>query len=315
MRVGIAGGGDADARAARYGRLDGVTVAGVVGSTAEEYRAYDHVEALVGSETIDVLDCAGPPDGRRDLVTTATERGLDAVCPQPLATDPEDAAAIRDLAAGSESAVLVERRHRHTREYAGVREAVEAGELGELTTARTERLMRTVGAAESELGDAFARALTPDVGALGWLVGGVERAFTRTATGGDLQQAATVLRFESGAVGHLDTTLGVAFDAPATASLELSGTEGQARFDTDDLTPVSGVDREADGAAGGWHAPPLLDDSLDRQLGAFVDVLAGNREYDEERALADAVDAVNVVAAAVESAETGAPVAVEEVGA
>jgi predicted dehydrogenase len=108
LRAGIIGAGFMGQVHARAIRANGHVVGGVASSSAQKAghaaallgseRAYDDAEALICSDSIDVIHICTPNSSHAGLAQAALEAGKHVVCEKPLATSVEDAGQLEGLA-------------------------------------------------------------------------------------------------------------------------------------------------------------------------------------------------------------------------
>ncbi|MFC7007287.1 Gfo/Idh/MocA family protein [Halalkalicoccus salilacus] len=147
---------------------------------------------------------------------------------------------------------------------------------------------------------------------LRWTLGPVEHVFARRQQWDDHEYALATLRFESGAVGHVDARWPNRPELPFVTEFELAGDEGLLEFDSEEVSPIdvlSTTDTEEP-----QRDPidePLEKDPYRLELEAFVDCVRSGTEPPITGS--DGVNALRIALAAIESAETGRRVAPEEV--
>lgn len=285
--------------------------------------AYSDVEALCADDAVDAVAVLSPTHTHRDVVETAAENGLDVICEKPIERTLADAEAIADTVSATDITFMTAHVVRFFPEYATARERVEAGDVGDPGVARTRRAFGFGGERDGwgvdqeKSGGVTLDLAIHDLDYLRWVLGDVERVFTRTTAWGEndgSEVSLTLLRFESGAVGHVESWWVGVPSVPFTTAFEFAGDEGHIEYDVEDVRPVAfygedGVHVPRDPAG---HDPPLERDGYRRQLEHFVDCV----ETGTEPAItaADGVESLRVGLAALESAERGEPVAPAEVG-
>lgn len=334
MRLGLIGSdSDAQLRAECYAAVDDVTVTGVVTEadprpdwpSAEIYPDVETLLADAGVAAVDIRDRTRP---LRPVVEQCLDAGVDVVCRTPVGDDPEEAAAIRDLVKGSDGDVIADARHRFVRENRDAKSVVDDGDLGTPTTVHTTRRIPAVetldigastadGVANLDLSSdtavALRRALYPDVARIRWLLGDVERVFTRLRRGdgasGDYCHAVAVARLASGAVAHLTLSYGDRHDKVSVVA-EYSGTRGRYTYDSEAFVPLS-VRSKTDietGISGTFERSRPSLDVHRRHVDSLVEALRGRADPPES--LSEATETLRAVHAATESARRGAPVSV-----
>lgn len=313
----------------RLSRL-GATVAAVASPNTAEAFVEEHAPAatpyadpgaMYEETDLDAVGVCTPTHLHRNHVVAAVDRGLDVLCEKPLARTVEGADAIVDAVADAGVTFMTAHVVRFFPEYATAKERVDAGDIGEPGVARAKRSVAYGGdpgwfADEAKSGGVLLDVGVHDFDFLRWVVGGVERVFTRLRRWGDgaHKSGLTLLRFENGAVGHVESSWLRMPDQPFETSFELAGEDGLLEFDLRDSTAIEVWGTE------GHRAPtdpigedvPLAEDGYYRQLRHFLEC----RETGAEPAVTaeDGRAATRIALAAIESAETGEPVAVSTPG-
>jgi myo-inositol 2-dehydrogenase / D-chiro-inositol 1-dehydrogenase len=250
----------------RIGRLhaanlaDRVLLLGVVDALEPVARAVGERHGVRWSTSLDELlpeaqgvVIAAPTAFHSELVERAAAAGRHVFCEKPLGFDIERAerAVATARAAGVELQVGFQRRFDPG--WLGLRDALEAGELGELALLRASH--RNAAEPRAELGDLFVDVAVHDLDAARWLGGEVAELYAQERPG-----AATIaLRFESGALGLIDVSrrAGYGFEC----SGELVGSRGAAR---------AGCGREIELLRHGVARSPLPADHAQRHAAAYV---------------------------------------------
>lgn len=325
-RIGLIGRSDAVRRHARaYADIEGATVAAVaspespvtpertVVSTATNY---DDAESLCDHAIIDAVDVCSPPDTHRSLIETAAERGFGIFCEAPIARTLADAAAITDTIEEHGITFVPSLTGRFSPAYRSAKDRVEDGEVGETGTARTFRREPSLGDSEraedgSQAADVLLQTAIHDFDFLRWLLGGVERVFSRQASWDGTEHVFTTIRFADDTVGHVEARLSGDSARPPATRFELAGTDGSLEFDSEAADPVriDGANESVAEQSSG-HAPGVAD-PYRPALEHFVTCLETGQE--PEVSIDDAIDALRVSLAAVESARTGEPITPAEV--
>lgn len=327
VRIGLVGRGFmASVHALRYAEMDGVEVVAVTSPSgpvefaadyADDAAAYDDAVEMYDSETLDAVDVCTPTHTHRELVVPAVERGLDVLCEKPVERTLTDAQAIADAVADAGVTFMPGHTLRFFPEYVKARERVMAGDVGSPGTARTLRQSpfeeKTGWFADDEKsGGVLLDLAIHDFDFLRWTFGEVERVFARRQRWDDHEYALATVRFESGAVGHVDARWPRRPELPFVTQFEISGDEGLLEFDSEDVAPIE-VRSTANGSAPERDPidEPLERDPYRRELEAFVDCV---RSDEEPPVTVDhGLEALRIALAALESADRGTPVAPEEV--
>ncbi|KYH24484.1 D-xylose 1-dehydrogenase (NADP(+)) 2 [Halalkalicoccus paucihalophilus] len=326
-RIAILGRGFmATVHALRYAEMDGVEVVAVASPShptefADKYAdaavVYDDALELYDTESLDAVDVCTPTHTHRELVLPAVERGLDVLCEKPLGRTMADARAIADAAADSDATVVPGHTIRFFPQYAKARERVRVGDIGSPGNIRTLRQSpfeeRSDWFADDvKSGGVLLDLAIHDFDFLRWTIGEIERVFARRRRWDAHEYALATVRFENGAVGHVDARWPRRPDLPFATRFEIAGDEGLLEFDSEDVNPIDIVSTTATGEPDRDPIDePLVKDPYLRELEAFVDCVRTGSE--PPITLEDGIETLRVALAALESAERGEPVAVAEV--
>ncbi|MFB6173842.1 MAG: Gfo/Idh/MocA family protein [Halobacteriales archaeon] len=332
MRLGLIGaGGMAGVYADRIGGIDGATVGAVASpNTAASFvaervpgaTAYGDAEAMCAGADLDAAAVVTPTHTHPEMVETAASHGLDVICEKPLARTMAGGRAIADAVADAGITFMTAHVVRFFPEYAAAKERIDAGEVGDPGVARTRRAFGFEGGRgwfddPERSGGVLLDLGVHDIDYLRWVLGDVERVFTRRAGwsgDGESEVALSLLRFGSGAVGHVEAWWVEGPAVPFTTALEVAGDEGLIEHANDEVQPLRRFD------ADGVHVPrdpvgddlPLRRDGYRRQLEHFLECAEDGTE--PAVPVGEGLRSMQVALAAIESAERGAPVAPAEVG-
>lgn len=311
IRVGFVGAGRLGRVHARHlMRLPEVSVGAfdVVPSSSESFAtevggvAYVSFEELL--EKSDAVAVVTPSDVHADFAVAALEAGKHVFIEKPVTLSVEAALPI-SLAASArpELVCTVGQVLRWFPMYRRAHELVKAGEIGVPAALRMSRGGGLPGAGRawfedhSKSGGVFIDLGVHDFDFLLWTFGPVVEVVARSVgakTGSGVDYGLATLTFESGAVGHVESTWMDA-DDPGM-SFEFCGSGGMLEWNSRSTGTVLGMGR-VDG-----HFMPD-DDPFFGQMKAFVDAIRGDAPL--AVSLADGVSALQVAEAALESAKTG----------
>jgi predicted dehydrogenase len=292
-----------------------------VAEHAPSAAAYAGAEELCADAGVDAVAVLTPTHTHRAVVETAAEHGHAVICEKPLARTMADAVAIREAVADAGIPFMTAHAVRFFPAYAAAKERVDAGAIGEPGVARTRRAFGFAGDRgwfddPAKSGGVLLDLAVHDFDYLRWVLGDVERVFTRRAgwSGeGESEVSLTLLRFESGAVAHVEAWWVEVPTIPFSTAFELAGEEGLIEYDDDEVQPIRTFGAES------VRVPrdpigdeiPLARDGYYRQLEQFA---AGVRGEEEPAVpVEEGIASMRVGLAAIESAERGAPVAPAEV--
>lgn len=273
---------------------------------------YADATKMFDDADLDAVDICTPTDTHADLVTAAADRGLDVCCEKPVERTLADAEALADAVTDAGITCLIGHVVRFFPEYETARRRVEEGAIGDVGNIRTFRQTPT-----ADLGDWFrdhdrSGGVILDLAIhefdfLRWLCGDIERAFTRRQSRNGSEYSLTTLRFSNGAVGHVDGRWSIRDDAPFYSKFEIAGDDGLIEYDSRDTIPVEIQCASESDAHRDLDVSPLAQDPYRRQLDHFVECLESGIE--PEVGVDDAINSLRVALAALESVESGRPVA------
>ena len=326
MRAGIIGAGvmgrvHADA----LGRIDGVTVAAFAARTPPA-EAVDlarrlgadvlpSAQALIERPDVDTVVIATPTDTHLAIAQAAARAGKQIICEKPLARTQADGEALLDAARQAGVKLAVGHVVRYFPEYALARDMLLAGELGTPGVARLTR----GGSFPSVPGNWYADVersggvaldlMIHDFDWARWALGPVERLHAHgLAYAGRARKdmAMAVLRFRGGAIGYVEGSW--SYPSGFRTTLELSGSAGLLRHDSRQSAPLKFELFPAEGAAAGVAVPSggLHEDPYVTQMRDFVRWMRGGPA--PRCSPEDALEALRISLAALESIRTGRPV-------
>jgi len=322
MKVGLVGAGfmgrvHLDA----YAAIPEVDVAGVADASIEAAvagaelvgtRPYASYEELVAAEDIEVVDICLPTPFHRDLALRAADEGRHVILEKPIARTMGDAQEILEAFSGDGPRLFVGHVARFFPEYAGIKEKIDAGELGMVGVVRTSRRSPILlgwndwYADWRASGGVLVDLLIHDFDFLRWALGKVRRVYARGVLGREynrLDYALVTLRFEGGAIAHVEGHWG--YPGPFNYSIEVAGS--RALLSADSTGPAT---QELIGAQG--EAPDLASGTspYQIQLAHFIRcITTGEEPIVRAR---DAYAALGVSLAATESVLTGEAVTLGE---
>jgi predicted dehydrogenase len=273
-------------------------------------RVFASLQELVAA--CDIVDVCTPPAEHAAITIAAARAGRHVVCEKPIARHLADAEAM--IAACETAGVRLFVAHvvRFFPEFARAKEVLDSGALGRLGVVRTVRggarpASSSWFADVAQSGGVILDVGIHDIDYLRWLCGDVTRVFTRGLTfrGLDVDHALIMLRFASGAIGHVEASW--AYPAGAWRTfVELAGSEGLLVHDSDDVRPLEVQYHAGAAPAEAPHDdPPPDDDPWLAELRHFLAALEGGELLVTPR---DALEALRVSLAAIESLRSGRPV-------
>ena len=280
---------------------------------------YDDLNALLAD--VDMVDICTPTATHKQCVLAAAAAGTPIICEKPLARHLDDAEEMVAVCAAAGVPLYVAQVVRFFAEYAKAKEAIDSGAIGAPAVMRTVRAGSFPGAGRS-----FSSAFYGDLAKSGgvildvgihdidyarWICGEVERVFARGLSYEFIPErdhALISLRFESGAIGHIDCSWANPIGLWRTR-LEIAGDQGLIEWDSMDPAPMSVALRDESGMGiEENNSSPLVaaDTPYQAELAHFLDCVENGVE---PRVTAhDGLMAVKVSLAAMESMRTGQPV-------
>jgi len=277
---------------------------------------YDDLDALLADA--DLVDICTPTHLHREMVLQAAAAGKDIICEKPLARSLAEG---REMIGACQEAgvkLLVGHVVRFFPEYVGARQAVEAGRVGEVAVVRLQRDVFRPRKVQDNWFLDFERSggmildlMIHDFDYARWVAGPVRTVFCKhigdpETSPGD--HALAILTHESGAISHVEGSW--AYPPPTFRTrFEIAGSDGLLIHDSAASAPISVYWHKGDEEAAGdvpVPASPLLESPYATQLKAFYDHLL----HDAPLPLTaeDALAALQIALAAIESTQTGRPV-------
>jgi len=319
MRVGLVGAGfmggvhlNAYAgipEAEVVGVADARPGAAAAGAEMVGARPYASYTELVAAEDVEVVDVCLPTAFHRDLAVRAAGEGRHVILEKPIARTLEDAQQILDAFSGDGPRLFVGHVVRFFPEYAGIKEKIEAGDLGTIGVVRTSRRSPFLlgwndwYADWRVSGGVLIDLVIHDFDFLRWALGEVERVYARGVLGREynrLDYVIATLRFESGAIAHVEGHWG--YPGPFNYSIEVAGSRALLTADSTEpalVRLIGGTSDEIPDLASGKNP-------YEKELEHFVHCIATGEEPLVQAH--DAFEALKVSLAATESVLTGEPV-------
>ena len=287
-------------------------------ATAQEYggRAFASLDEFL--EAVDVVDVCTPTYEHKEPVLAAAQAGKDIVCEKPLARHVADAEAMIAACRSAGVRLFVAQVVRFFPEFVQAKAVLDGGALGKPGVVRTIR-GGNYPRPETWYGD-FERSggvildlAIHDIDYLRWCFGDVQRVFARGLSFAGIKatdHALITLRFANGVIGHVEGSW--AFPAGIFRTfLEVAGDQGLLHFDSLETSPLTvSLHQDAAAAEGAITIPgsPLApaDDAYYRELEHFLHCLDSGEDF--RVSPQDALEALRVALAAIESERSGRPV-------
>jgi UDP-N-acetylglucosamine 3-dehydrogenase len=318
VRIGLVGAGFmGGVHLNAYAKIPEVAVVGVADANRENAaagaglvgaRPYSSYDELVAAEDVEVIDVCLPTAFHKDLAVKAAGEGRHVILEKPIARTIEDAREILDAFSGGWPRLFVGHVVRFFPEYVGIKEKIDAGELGTIGVVRTSRRSPFLRGWNDWYADwrvsggVLVDLVIHDFDFLRWTLGNIERVYARGVQGREynrLDYALITLRFEGGAIAHVEGHWG--YPGPFNYSIEVAGS--RAILTADSREPAT-----LDLVGSGTEAPDLASGKspYERELAHFVGCIATGEEPVVKPE--DAYEALRISLAATESIVKGEPV-------
>jgi UDP-N-acetylglucosamine 3-dehydrogenase len=319
MRVGLVGAGFmGGVHLHAYTGIPEVEVVGVADARLESAvagaeivgaRPYISYEELVATDDVEVVDVCLPTAFHRDLAVRAAGEGRHVILEKPIARTMEDAQQIVDAFSGDGPRLFVGHVVRFFPEYVGIKQKIDAGDLGTIGVVRTSRRSPFLlgwndwYADWRVSGGVLLDLVIHDFDYLRWTLGEVERVYARGMLGHEynrLDYVLVTLRFESGAIAHVEGHWG--YPGPFNYSIEVAGSDALLTVDSTEPAPlhmIGGAPEEIPDLASG-KSP------YEKELEHFIHCVATGEEPIVHAQ--DACEALRIGIGATESVLTGDPV-------
>lgn len=320
LRVGLIGAGGIShvhADAWRALGADGyVTSFHGAEAIAREYgfQVVGDVDDLLG--LVDLVDIVTPSGSHAALALRAIAAGRHVICEKPLAAISADAVRVAEAAAEAGVRLFPAHVVRYFGEYLRIKQAIDAGRLGDLAVLRFSRAGSAPQAPwffrESTGGGVIRDLMIHDIDQAVWFAGPVASVYAvqNPPTIDDAVPAPVsahvVLTHRNGVISHLHASW-VAPGMPFRTSVSVSGSAGRMTHDSAEdrvsRTDAVRVDDVID------YLPPMsaLESPYYREIADFVAALGS--DGDTRVSPADGIEAVAIAEAAYESIATGQTVA------
>ena len=330
MRVGIAGTGVMGSTHAAAWSATEATVVGFVSKTkamaeplARQYQAAAYADFADILDDVDVIDICTPTYLHHEMVLAAAAAGKHIVCEKPLARTVEQGQEMITACNKAGVQLIVAHVVRYFPEYALARKRVLEGEIGEAAVLRLTRGSFQPKKTEDnwfidfeKSGGMMLDLMIHDLDYARWVAGEVETVYAKKISSefayahGD--HGLVILRHRSGAISHVEGSW--AYPPPLFRTrFEIAGSNGLIQHDSSKTVAI-GMHHHDSGDEEVPDVPlpgsPLSEDPYTTQIKAFYHSLINNEPAPVSGA--DGLASLQLALAAIESAESGRPVTIEQ---
>ena len=274
-------------------------------------------EAVASIREIDVVSICLPTPLHKEYLIKVADQGSHVVCEKPLARTLSDAKEMIAYCQEKDVKLFVGHVVRFFPEYVRTKQLLDTNKIGTPAVVRTSRGGGFPNASNdwyadfNSSGGLVLDMIIHDFDYLRWCFGEVERVYAKSSKGrvySRVEYALVTLRFKSGVIAHVEGTWA---HQNFTTKFEIAGKSGIIEFDSSKVQPV--VTGRNSSSSGGVAVPesPLKDNPYFMELQHFIQCIEKNEQ--PIVTAEDAVKAMEISLAALESIETGKPVVLHEV--
>lgn len=283
---------------------------------------YDDLDALLSA--VDVIDICTPTHTHKELVLKAAAAGVHIICEKPLALSLADGQEMIEACKAAGVKLLVAHVVRFFPQYARAKASVERGEIGQVAVMRLTRASFKPRFAEvgswfhdsTKSGGMILDLMIHDFDYARWVAGEVEHVFAKNAAGRfpnvDGDYAIAILKHKSGAISNIEG--GWVYPNPLfRTALEIAGDQGLIELAHEAAKPIAVYRHQSATTSADIAVPasPLAQDPYTTQIKHFYDVLTADAQ--PRLTAEDGLAALQIALAAIQSAQTGRRVFIEEV--
>ncbi len=266
-------------------------------------------------EDIDIIDICLPTSLHKEYVLKAAEKKKNIFCEKPIARNLEDGKMMVESCKNAKVKFMVGHVLRYFHEYAKAKEVIDSRTLGNIGVVRAMRGGAFPHAwqewyADYQIsGGLVLDMIIHDFDFLRWCFGDVKRVYAKGMINRGykfIDYALVTLRFKSGVIAHVEGTWAHPPGGFRT-KLEVAGSKGLLNFDSSDSLPIHMEVKDTGGGRGvAVPESPIKESPYLLELKHFVNCVINNKEPDITGK--DALKALEISLAALESIETGRPV-------
>lgn len=328
LRVGLVGSGlIGQVHARAYGNLREaqlVAVADIRPEKAAEAagasgaQTFATLDDLLARADVDVVDICLPTPLHAEHSIRALDAGKHVMCEKPVALTLAEAEAVRRAVERAKGKFTVGHVVRFFPEYVRGHDLIAAGEIGVPRVIHTLRggafppwSYRNWMGDLDQSGGVLLDMACHDFDWLRWICGDVTRVFARglayshLAQGANRDHSLIILRFANGALAHIETTWALPRGGPFMTKVEVAGSRGMIQFDNQNPLPVRGY-WDVEGASIAVPESPLAVTPFQAEIAHFLGCIETG--HAPLIGITDAIKALELSLAALESVRTGQPV-------
>lgn len=322
MKVCIAGCGTMGAvYAENLTKMKGVQLVGIFDKVQEKSKSFSNqyrtrgfisFEEMMEQANPDVVCITMPTFLHKEYVIKAAEWRKHVICEKPIASNLSEAKEMLQACKQNHVSLFIGHVVRFFPEYAALKREIDSGAIGEIGVAHAKRVGPHPGANRwygnsAKSGGVIMDLMIHDIDFMRWSIGEVKSVYTLNRKTKDMDYAMVTLRFQNGAIANLVGFWG--YPGAFSTSVEFAGKKGIMRWDSNlAKSLVVTKKEEAIKTFSGAVIPqsPAKHDPFYYEIVHFLDCVQNGTT--PIVTAYDACKALEVVYAAIESAETGYPV-------
>ena len=328
MRVGIVGTGFMGRTHATGWAATPAVMGGFVGKTAvsaaelaqqTNNRAYANFDEMLAD--VDVVDICTPTHLHHEMVLRAAAAGKHVVCEKPLARTLAQAEEMMAACTAAGVKLLVAHVVRFFPEYALAQQKAENGEIGKTAVIRLKRgTFQPKKAADNwfvdveKSGGMMLDLMIHDFDYARWVAGDVVQVYAKNISGSHdgtaVDHGLAILTHANGTISHVEGSW--AYPPPLFRTrLEIAGDNGLIQFDSGQMAAIGVHLHQQGNDAPDVPLPgsPLSENPYTTQIKEFYDYLVNDGAV--RVTAVDGYKALQIALAAIQSAQTGQPVAID----
>ena len=323
LKVGILGAGTMGSMHANcYAQLPDVEVVAIADKRTDLARkvaeplgaqVYEEADELIEKADVDIVDVCLPTPMHKEFVVKAARAGKHVFCEKPLALTIEDGEEMINECEKAGVKFMVGHVLRYFHEYVAIKKQIDAGAIGKPAVVRASRCAsQPLGWQDwyrkrEMSGGVCLDLIIHDFDFLRWCFGDVERVYAKGTTFTDIpvEYALVTLRFKNGVIAHVE---GSWAHSGFFTTFEAAGTDGLLYFDSRTASPIRIFVRRKGEEKAAVEVPesPVNESPYLREIRHFVECVAQDKE--PEITGRDALEAIRIAIAALDSMKTGKPV-------